>query len=99
MPIVAPDQHERLNARIFATRAQPVLGRESAEAALARFSAAIERVIAPIPHGHTLVVIAHGTVIALFVARRTGRDAFELWKRLECAEWFELEMRADATVD
>jgi broad specificity phosphatase PhoE len=84
---------------ILVKHAQPVLGRESAEAALTRFSAAIERVIAPIPHGHSLVVIAHGTVIALFVARQTGRDAFELWKRLECAEWFELEMRADARVD
>jgi broad specificity phosphatase PhoE len=99
MPIVTPDEHTRLNASIFTTRAQPVLGRESADAALARFSTAIDRALVPLPSGHTLVVIAHGTVIALFVAQQTGRDAFELWRSLECADWFELEMRADAKVD
>jgi 2,3-bisphosphoglycerate-dependent phosphoglycerate mutase len=99
MPIVTPEEHTRLNAPIFTTRALPMLGRESADAALARFSAAIDRSLAPLPPGHTLVVIAHGTVIALLVAQQTGRDAFELWKRLECADWFELEMRTDAGGD
>lgn len=37
-------------------------------------------------------MIAHGTVIALFVAQQTGGDAFELWKRLECADWFDLDL-------
>lgn len=92
MPIVTPEEHRRLNLSIFTTRTLPVLGRESADAALTRFSAAIDRALAPIPAGHTLVVIAHGTVIALFVAQQTRRDAFELWKRLECADWFDLEM-------
>lgn len=92
MPIVTRGEHTRLNASIFTTRARPVLGRESADAALARFSAAIDRALAPLPSRHTLVVIAHGTVIALFVAQQTGRDAFELWKRLECADCFDLEM-------
>ena len=94
MPIASPDEHERLNAPIFTTRAQPVLGRESADGALARFSEAIDRVLASTPAGRTLVVIAHGTVIALLVAQQTDRDAFELWKSLDCADWFELEMRA-----
>ena len=99
MPIVTPEEHERINASIFTTRALPVLGRESADAALARFRAAIDRALAPLPSGHTLVVIAHGTVIALFVAQQTGRDAFELWTSLECADWLQLEMRADAGGD
>ena len=92
MPIVPPEEHKRLNASIFTTRALPVLGRESADAALARFNAAIERALAPLSSGQTLVAIAHGTVIALFVAQQTGRDAFELWTSLKCADWFDLEM-------
>lgn len=52
MPIVTPEEHTRLNASIFTTRALPVLGRESADTALARFSAAIDRALAPLPSGH-----------------------------------------------
>lgn len=94
MPILSRDEHERLNASIFTTRALPMLGRESADGALARFSEAINRTLASVPVGQTLVVIAHGTVIALWMAQQTGRDAFELWKSLDCAGWFELELRA-----
>ena len=54
-----------------------VFGEESAAEALARFSAAVDRL-----PGET-VVVSHGTVISLYAAARTGRDAFAIWSGLE----------------
>jgi hypothetical protein len=54
-----------------------VYGEESASAALARFSAALDRL------DEGTVVVSHGTVISLYAAARSGRDAFELWSSLE----------------
>ena len=86
-PIVSREEHDRLNARIFEERASPVLGSESADLALARFSAAVRHARASTPDSHHLVVVAHGTVIALFVEQLTGRDALDTWRMLQCAEF------------
>ena len=90
MPILPPEEHDRVNAALFAQRSVPVLGRESADAALARFEAAIDGALAATDQRSNLVVIAHGTVIALFVERHTGRDALEVWRRLRCADFVTL---------
>jgi broad specificity phosphatase PhoE len=58
-----------------------VFGRETATRTAARFTAAVEGILAG-RVGETLVVVAHGTVIALFVAHHVGVDAFALWRRL-----------------
>lgn len=76
-------------ARFFAEPTAPVVGRETAAAAGARFAGAVEGVMAryaareqdPWRDGG-LVVVAHGTVISLFVARHAGADPFALWRRL-----------------
>jgi len=93
----APGLHEHdrtgvpfLTARAFALRVedlfrQPntlVLGRETARVAEARFGVAVGAVVAA-HSGETLAVVAHGTVIALWVAARTGEDGFSLWRRLD----------------
>jgi broad specificity phosphatase PhoE len=92
LPIVSRDEHHRLNAPIFETRSVPVLGRESADAALRRFNAALARAFTLTATSQPLVVITHGTVISLFVEQQTGRDAFEVWKSLECGEFVTLEV-------
>jgi broad specificity phosphatase PhoE len=58
-----------------------VFGSETADEAHRRFAAAITDVVAHHPGGN-LVVIAHGTVIALFVARVAPLDPVSLWKSL-----------------
>ncbi|MCX6020722.1 MAG: phosphoglycerate mutase family protein, partial [Chloroflexi bacterium] len=58
-----------------------VLGRETANEALARFSRAVQGALARWPAGN-LVIVAHGTVISLYVAAVAGLDARALWKRL-----------------
>jgi broad specificity phosphatase PhoE len=92
----APDLHEHdrtgvgwlpegeLDRRVAAFFARPrdlVFGQETAAAALARFRAAVLDVLGASPEG-TVVIVAHGTVITLFVAAGAGIDPFPFWQRL-----------------
>jgi broad specificity phosphatase PhoE len=63
---------------------QIVFGEESATAALARFDAAV----AGLPD--RALVVTHGTVMSLYIAAKTGRDAFEVWQSLELPDAVEL---------
>ena len=66
---------------LFARPGELVLGRETAAEAGARFAAAMGGILAARPE-EDVVVVAHGTVISLFVAARTGSDGYGLWTRL-----------------
>ena len=68
-------------AAFFARPDELVLGKETANEALARFSAAVAVALARWPAGN-LVIVAHGTVISMYVAAAAGLDARALWKRL-----------------
>lgn len=68
--------------RIFSEPDQVVYGEESGEAALRRFSDAVERVLAEHPAGN-IAVVTHGTVMALFVAAHNPIDAKTFWRRLQ----------------
>ena len=69
---------------LFERPDEVVFGEESAVSALARFEAAVEAL------PESSVVVTHGTVLSLFVAARTGRDPYELWRRLELPDVVEL---------
>lgn len=58
-----------------------LLGRESLQQALERFSQAIDQTLSRHPEGN-VAVISHGTVIALFIAQHTKERAYPLWRRL-----------------
>ena len=81
-PILSREEHARHNARLFAEPSRAVVGGETAEQARARFEAALSRACAQQPASANLVVITHGTVIALFVAAHAPIDAFALWPTL-----------------
>ncbi len=59
-----------------------LIGRESANEALARFRDAVSRIVEEHP-GETVCVVAHGTVISLFVARYNNVSPFAIWKSLD----------------
>ena len=67
--------------RLFTRPGDLVYGDETADQAHGRFSKAITASIAEYPD-ETLVVVAHGTVITLFVSRLVGLDPFPFWQRL-----------------
>ena len=68
-------------AAFFSHPDELCLGQETAHQARVRFHAAIDTILSDTPAGH-IIVIAHGTVITLFVAQHTGLPAFPLWQRL-----------------
>lgn len=68
-------------ADFFARPDALVLGREPAARALARFSAAVDGVLTAHPTGN-LAIVAHGTVLTLFVAHHTGVEPYAFWRDL-----------------
>ena len=58
-----------------------VFGRETANQAYERFSGAITSLLA-VRKYQDVAIVAHGTVISLFVSRLTGTSAFVFWEKL-----------------
>jgi len=83
------EQFEASVAEFFARPGELVYGAETADQAHRRFSQALAGVLEQYP-GQNVVVVAHGTVITLFVTRAAGirfspplrREAFAFWQRL-----------------
>lgn len=80
--VLSDAEFDRAIGELFARPGDLVFGRETAAAALARFDAAVSGVLAAAPRIEDVLVVSHGTVIALYVAARTGTDGRALWKRL-----------------
>jgi broad specificity phosphatase PhoE len=113
LPLVTADglhEHDRrairfLGADEFAARmrdlfAHPdatVFGSESASAALARFTAAVDRVTGE--QSGDVVIVSHGTVISLFVAARADVNAAELWATLGLPSYVTLEIPSHRILD
>jgi broad specificity phosphatase PhoE len=76
VPWLAPEEFRRALRALFERPDEVAFGEERAVDALARFSSAVEGL------DERTIVVSHGTVISLYVASRTGRDAFELWSGL-----------------
>ena len=70
-----------LMAQVFKRREELVLGEESASAALQRFTGAMEAVCTMHPQGD-LIVVAHGTVIALFLESISQEDGYRIWREM-----------------
>jgi broad specificity phosphatase PhoE len=81
---LASEEIDRGIRELFERPREVVFGEESAEAALARFQAAIAGLSEP------AVVVTHGTVLSLYAAPRIGRDAYELWSSLELPDIVEV---------
>lgn len=73
---------EKLVERFFANPQQLVFGRESADEVHRRFEDALHSLIKGYVTSNCLAVVAHGTVITLFVSRALGLEPFAFWKRL-----------------
>lgn len=74
---------QRVHA-LFARPSERVMGEETADEAHQRFRIAVHAALAANPG--ELAIVAHGTVIALLVARANGRDVTALWDRLGLAD-------------
>jgi broad specificity phosphatase PhoE len=68
-------------AHFFKQPAEITFGEESANQAQERFCSAVDKLLAAHPD-QTIAVVAHGTVITLFVALYNSVDLYSFWKRL-----------------
>lgn len=81
------DDLARFEAGVRESLTEPdrlVFGEETADEAYRRFVAALEEALAGIASGD-VAVVAHGTVIALTVARANGLDPWSEWRGIETA--------------
>ncbi|HEY3376595.1 MAG TPA: histidine phosphatase family protein [Armatimonadota bacterium] len=82
LPVVSTSLFRKRMAMFFKDWHERVMGMESAEEALLRFDTAVRGVVDAHP-GETIVIIAHGAVIALFVAAHNQCDPFPYWQTLD----------------
>lgn len=80
-PFGTQEDFERTASIFFESPGELVWGNETAEQARERFSGAIDDILERYPCD-TVAVVAHGTVITLFVTQYAEVEAFGFWKRL-----------------
>jgi broad specificity phosphatase PhoE len=68
--------------RLFIEPGELVFGEETAFQAQERFSRCVAEILSEYP-AQNLAIVAHGTVISLFIARHCLIEPFHLWQRLE----------------
>lgn len=73
-------------AQVFANPRTEAAGGESADQACERLTTALAHHIT-----RPLVAVTHGTVLSLYVARRLGLDANDLWRNLRTPDAFVLD--------
>ncbi len=82
----------RAAIRAFFDRpAQTVMGTESADAAFARYAAAVKGAVAE-AGGRNLAIVTHGTVLTLFVARHNAIAPFDFWASLRLPAYVVLDV-------
>ena len=80
-PFLSQDAFQASVCEFFQHPGQLVFGAETADQAHTRFERAVTAALCDHP-GKTAIVVSHGTVISLFVSRRTGLSDWLLWNEL-----------------
>ena len=76
------DEFEQAVEQFFRNPQKLMLGEETAQQALQRFTAAINSIIAADP-AETAIVVTHGTVMTLYIANVSGVEPMRFWRNLE----------------
>lgn len=91
------EQFEAQVSALFNRPAELVMGTETADEAHSRFAAAVDAALAR-HTGRAVAIATHGTVMTLFIARRTGIDPLIFWKALGMPAFAVLDLDTDAMV-
>ncbi len=91
------EKFEELVHEFFARPDELLFGSETADQAYARFQSAVDLVLSQFPN-QVIVVVAHGTVISLFVSRFTGLSGLSLWKELGLPSFVVLDLESRALI-
>ena len=99
-PWLETEEFEERIADLFRRPSELVFGSETANQARERYARCVKRAL-DAHRDETVVVVAHGTVISLYIAGVTGRDPLALWQLLGLPSYVALtgpEMRVTAVV-
>jgi broad specificity phosphatase PhoE len=91
-PYYSKDEFQNLIQEFFAKPSQLVFGNETADQALVRFRQAVDSVMNS-HDGRVILIVAHGTVISLFVSWLSGCDGYLLWKELGLPSFVVLDIQ------
>ena len=81
VPYLSQQEFEKTVCEFFERPNVVVFGIESADQAHERFSRAVDSILSQHDNS-TIAIVAHGTVISLFVSRLTGQPGYQFWCRL-----------------
>lgn len=97
-PYYSKDEFQDLVRELFAKPGELIFGNETANSALARFRQAVDFVLNAYS-GKNIVIVAHGTVISLYVSWLTGCNGYGLWKELGLPSFVVLDIQSKILID
>ena len=92
------DQFQAAVCEFFEEPGRLIFGSETADACHARFQQAVHSILDQ-NFGKTVVIVAHGTVISLFVSRLTGISGWSLWNELALPSFIVVDMQTAALIE
>lgn len=96
-PFLDPEAFQVSMRELFEEPDQLVFGGETAAQAQARFAGAVDAVLYDHPD-KTVIIVSHGTVISLLVARRIGISDWQLWKELGLPSFIVLDRESNTLI-
>ena len=97
VPYLSQDAFQASIRSFFQQPDQLVFGKETANEAHLRFYRAIHSILNE-NRNRTVVVVTHGTVLALFVSRLTGSSDLELWSMLDLPSFVALDLHSNTVI-
>jgi broad specificity phosphatase PhoE len=94
-PYYSKEEFQKLVQEFFEKPDSLVLGSETATQSLMRFRGAVDSVLRSCKD-ENVIIVSHGTVIALFVSWLTGCDGYALWQQLGLPSFVVLDMQSRA---
>jgi len=96
-PYYSKDEFQNLVREFFARPIELVFGSETGSEALGRFRQAANSVL----NSHqdkNIVIVAHGTVISLYISWLTGCAGYDLWKQLGLPSFVVLDIQSKTLI-
>jgi broad specificity phosphatase PhoE len=97
VPFLPKDELQKAVKEFFSKPTELVFGDETAEQSYERFDQTVRSVL-NYHHGKTVVLVAHGTVISLFVSRLTEIHDFSLWSELGLPSFVVIDLQAKTLI-
>ena len=92
------DQFQVAVRELFEDPGRLIFGSETADACHARFQRAVHSILDQ-NLDKTVVIVAHGTVISLFVSRLTGMSEWSLWNDLALPSFIVIDVQTATLIE